>query len=107
MDQQRNKLLHQPNGSLRNRWQSHDESTRTRYGINHEYQANNAIFDKLFWQLNYQTSETVNNNTSYVEIVDPFNRFGGNYIGDRSRLRQAKDDNVQLDVQFATAHTFT
>lgn len=80
--------------------QSHDESTRTRYGINHEYLANNAIFDKLFWQLNYQTSETVNNNTSYVEIVDPFNRFGGNYVGDRSRLRQAKDDNIQFDVQF-------
>lgn len=77
-----------------------DENTRTRFGINHEWNANSAVFDKLYWQLNFQTNEINTENYSHLVINDPFNMFGGNYDGDRTRVRKSKDKTTQFDAQF-------
>lgn len=77
-----------------------DENTRTRYGLNHEWLADLVAFDKLYWQLNFQTNEINTENYSHLVINDPFNIFGGNYDGERTRVRKSKDQTTQLDAQF-------
>ncbi|CAH0529633.1 TonB-dependent hemoglobin/transferrin/lactoferrin family receptor [Vibrio hippocampi] len=83
---------------------SNDSNVRTRYGINHEWKANNVIFDNLFWQVNYQTTETTNENYANVSIYDAAGYFGYTpgftYDGGRNRIRQAEEKTWQIDSQF-------
>ncbi|MGP8306781.1 TonB-dependent hemoglobin/transferrin/lactoferrin family receptor [Vibrio sp. YIC-376] len=75
---------------------SADETTRTRYGLNYELTHENVIFDSMKLSLNYQTTETVNENFS--NVADHLGYIG--YSGDRTRLRQAEDKSIQFDGQF-------
>lgn len=77
-----------------------DENERIRYGFNHEWNANNAAFDKLYLQLNFQTHEMNTENFSHLIINDPMGFFGGDYNGNRTRVRNSKDETLQLDAQF-------
>ncbi|MDF2154783.1 TonB-dependent hemoglobin/transferrin/lactoferrin family receptor [Vibrio sp. CAU 1672] len=75
---------------------SHDETTRTRFGLNYLYTNATAAFDKMDLALSLQTTET--SNANFATITDHMGYIG--YNGDRTRLRQAEDKSVQFDGQF-------
>ena len=75
---------------------SKDETIRTRYGLNYEFTESNVLFDSMNLALNYQITETTNENFS--NITDHSGYVG--YDGNRTRLRQAEDKSIQLDGQF-------
>ncbi len=81
---------------------SSDETTRTRYGINYELTQANFIFDTMNLDLNFQTTETVNENFS--NVTDHLGYIG--YSGDRTRIRSAEDQTIQFDGQFGKVITF-
>lgn len=71
-----------------------DTTERLRVGFEHEWQANNLVFDSLDWKINLQQTETNSKNydTTYGTSA---------YVsGRRLRERNAKDNSVQLDAQF-------
>ncbi|CAE6939258.1 TonB-dependent hemoglobin/transferrin/lactoferrin family receptor [Vibrio sp. B1FLJ16] len=75
--------------------QSNDETTRTRYGVNYEFTQANVAFDTMKLDLNYQTTETVNENYAFVSSgMAMFN------YGNRTRVRSAEDQTIQFDGQF-------
>ncbi len=75
---------------------SNDETTRTRYGINYELTQPNLAFDTMKLDLNFQTTETINENFS--NVTDHLGYIG--YSGDRTRIREAEDQTIQFDGQF-------
>ncbi|MDG3087616.1 TonB-dependent hemoglobin/transferrin/lactoferrin family receptor [Vibrio hannami] len=75
---------------------STDNTVRTRYGLNYELTKPNVAFDEMFVALNFQTTETSNEN--FATVTDYMGMVG--YNGDRTRLRQAKDESIQFDSQF-------
>ncbi|MCA0937578.1 TonB-dependent hemoglobin/transferrin/lactoferrin family receptor [Vibrio alginolyticus] len=75
--------------------QSNDETTRTRYGVNYEFTQANVAFDTMKLDLNFQTTETVNENYAFVSSgMAMFN------YGNRTRVRSAEDQTIQFDGQF-------
>lgn len=65
-----------------------DKDDRYRVGLEHEWLANNVVFDTLKWQLSWSESETEHHNFDHT----------GRY-GNRDRLRKGKDDSLQFDLQ--------
>ncbi len=80
---------------------SSDETTRTRYGVNYEMTQANLAFDTMKLDLNFQTTETVNENFS--NVTDHLGYIG--YSGDRTRVRTAEDQTIQFDGQFGKVIT--
>ncbi|MDA0128659.1 TonB-dependent hemoglobin/transferrin/lactoferrin family receptor [Vibrio sp. MarTm2] len=76
--------------------ETNDESLRTRYGVNYELTKVTPVFDSLRLDLNYQTTETINEN--YADVIDHMGFIG--YNGGRTRVRNALDKTVQFDAQF-------
>ena len=71
-----------------------DDSTRLRFGFEHQYVANNKLFDQLQWDINFQQTE------SNSENYDTSYGFSPYVSGKRMRERNAKDDSIQFDAQF-------
>ncbi|SMY15696.1 TonB-dependent hemoglobin/transferrin/lactoferrin family receptor [Photobacterium aquimaris] len=67
-----------------------DEDTRKRFGFEHEWLAENVMFDLLKWQLNWQQQRSQHDNYDHT-----------NRLGNRNRYREGKDTSTQFDIQFA------
>lgn len=76
--------------------ETNDESLRTRFGVNYVLTKETSIFDSLRADLNYQTTETINEN--YADVIDHMGMIG--YNGSRTRVRNALDKTIQFDAQF-------
>lgn len=72
-----------------------DLTTRLRVGIEHEWTANNAIFDTLDWKLNFQKTNSLSKNYDTTPL-NPGRQSGGR----RMRERDANDESIQFDAQF-------
>nr|VVV04219.1 Hemin receptor [Aliivibrio wodanis] len=69
-----------------------DTTTRLRFGLEHEWQANNYLFDTLESKINIQQTESLSEN---------YDTSTGMYgSGRRMRERIANDDSIQFDAQF-------
>ncbi|MCD9514475.1 TonB-dependent hemoglobin/transferrin/lactoferrin family receptor [Photobacterium carnosum] len=69
-----------------------DEDNRKRFGFEHEWLANNAVFDSLKWQVNWQQQHSQHDNYDHTDM-----------FGDRNRYREGEDTSKQFDIQFAKA----
>ncbi|SMY31654.1 Hemin receptor precursor [Photobacterium malacitanum] len=69
-----------------------DEDTRKRFGFEHEWLAENAVFDSLKWQVNWQQQRSQHDNYDHTDR-----------LGNRNRYRAGKDTSTQFDIQFAKA----
>jgi hemoglobin/transferrin/lactoferrin receptor protein len=75
---------------------SDDETLREKIGISYELLGNNIAFDTMALNLNFQTTESTNEN--YALVTDHLGMIG--YSGKRTRTRYAEDETVQFDAQF-------
>jgi len=69
-----------------------DSTQRLRVGFEHQWQANNQVFDSLNWKINLQQTESLSKN------YDTSTGMMGS--GKRLRERQAEDNSIQFDTQF-------
>ncbi|PSW33325.1 TonB-dependent hemoglobin/transferrin/lactoferrin family receptor [Photobacterium phosphoreum] len=72
-----------------------DTSSRKRFGFEHEWLAENVVFDSLKWQVNWQQQRSQHNNYDHTDM-----------FGDRNRYREGNDTSTQFDIQFAKAIEF-
>lgn len=79
-------------GSVLSNVKGHDVDSKWRLALNHEWSANVALFDRLFWQASYQAGMS-NHDTS-----DTKTSAGG--AESRTRQRYNDDHTAQLDLQF-------
>ncbi|MGR5219177.1 TonB-dependent hemoglobin/transferrin/lactoferrin family receptor [Vibrio parahaemolyticus] len=73
---------------------SSDNNKRLRLGFEHEWNINAALADDLMWSVNYQDSNTLNENYDTVSSHIPSLNYGR-----RMRERKASDQTIQLDLQ--------
>ncbi len=75
---------------------SNDETKQEKIGVNYELLAENVAFDTMALNLNFQTTESTNDN--YAVVTDHMGMIG--YNGKRTRSRYAEDETIQFDAQF-------
>lgn len=85
-------------GFVYTRNSANDEDRRKRLTFEHEWQANNAAFDHLKWQVTAQESHSDHN--TFDETPKPLGH------GYRKRMRYGVDKSTQLDAQFDKAFEF-
>ncbi|KLV02115.1 TonB-dependent hemoglobin/transferrin/lactoferrin family receptor [Photobacterium aphoticum] len=77
-----------------------DADKRQRYSFEHEWQANNAAFDKLDWRVAYLKTESNHDNLDNLTIKKNGSVFSSQ---NRNRQRNGQDESWQADVQFNKA----
>ncbi|WP_419240018.1 TonB-dependent hemoglobin/transferrin/lactoferrin family receptor [Photobacterium leiognathi] len=77
------------------RTSGNDDDSRKRFGFEHEWQADNVVFDSLKWHLNWQERKTEHNNYDHTDMY-----------GYRDRYRSGKESSTQFDAQFGKELAF-
>ncbi len=78
---------------------AHDDDSRQRYSIEHQWQADNSAFDSLEWRAAYLHSESTHDNTDTLTETTPM----GTTVENRNRQRMGEDEAWQADIQFNKA----
>ncbi|EJL7978659.1 TonB-dependent hemoglobin/transferrin/lactoferrin family receptor [Vibrio cholerae] len=72
-----------------------DIQRRARIGLQHDWLAENPLFDRLTWQANWQLSDAKNTTEDLLTTTfPPISSY------ERIRQRNAKDTSLQFDIQF-------
>lgn len=81
----------------------HDQDTRTRVSLEHDWQANIVAFEQLQWQLAYLQSNSDHDNYDHLEKT-----INGTSLSSQNRNRQrtGKDTSWQADAQMLKALEF-
>ncbi len=80
-----------------------DEDTRSRFSLEHEWQANLTAFDQLKWQVSYLDSDSEHDN--FDHRVLEMNGMAMSSIN-RNRYRSGEDSSWQADAQMLKAFEF-
>lgn len=82
----------------------HDDDTRLRVGFEHEWEANNGLFDKLKWKVNHQSTASEHETDDVTDITTCVPVAGcSTKKRIRTRERNAEDTSIQFDSQFEKA----
>lgn len=70
-----------------------DKLTRTRIGLKHEWDANNMLFDRLTWNIDWQDSKTV------METYMPAYSLGSMPVSEKDRIYDYRERGYILNAQ--------